>query len=82
MNVYYVTATHHSLPEGPSGTDEKARIDIGKFFTRKDAEDHVGKRHGTWRDLRVEEREESQEQQHVAHGGKVGVEPAQHAEAK
>ena len=68
MIVFYVTATHNSLPADPeSDAGKKMRVDIAKFFTLADAEKHMGRRHGTWRDLRIDEREETEDEQHPAH---------------
>ena len=49
------------------------KADLAKFFTRGDAEKHAERRHGTWRDLRVEEREESEREQHPAHRYEKGM---------
>jgi len=69
MKVFYVF-----------GHDTKGqRVDLAKFFSRDDAEAHRTAKYPRvtsyqpWRDVNIEEREESLEDQHVAHGGKVGA---------
>jgi hypothetical protein len=79
MKVFYVTeiapdwqepARERGLFAPPGGEDQAPRFDRAKFFDRDHAEAHMATVRG--RGLRVEEREETQEEQHHAHGGKVG----------
>jgi hypothetical protein len=73
MLVFYVTATHSSLPRYPSESDERGRVDLAKFFLREHAEGHakaLAERRQGWRDVRVEEREEDADEQHPSHQGR------------
>jgi len=58
--MYYVTAV--AVPKGTSDYEalsRRARTDMAKYFTRKDAERHLdGLRGPAFYDLRVEERPE------------------------
>lgn len=66
--VYYVTARHVKVEkDGP-------REERAKFFDREAADTFAaGLNTNHWREVAVEEREETQEGQHHAHGGKVGA---------
>ena len=64
MEVFYVTGMVHGL---------QARQQFGKFFKREDAEAHLKRLEYPRRtELRVEQKTESLEDQHFAHGGNVG----------
>lgn len=81
MQVFYITgvsedARKHFIEAQRVNPDAKCpRAVLAKFFKRKDAEAHVFKYRG-WSDVQIDERAETLEMQHVAHGGKVGAEPS------
>lgn len=62
ISVFYVLGTaKKTVPEA-----EFPEMLIGKFFTRKDAEAHA-ETCRAWKNIRIEEKQETEEQQHPSH---------------
>lgn len=66
LDVFYIVATR-----AHDGREEE----IGKFFAYTHAAAHIEnipKRNAVWNSYRIDQRVEALEDQHHAHGGKVG----------
>ncbi len=64
VDTYYVTADHG---KAAGDTWVEKRVDLGKFFTREDAESFLDGLRGSQPRLRVEHRRESPDSQHEVH---------------
>jgi hypothetical protein len=65
VTAYVVTATHVGAEKDEHGV--RHRTDLAKFFTREDADTHADRLHPSWVQVKVEERSESEADQHPAH---------------
>jgi hypothetical protein len=73
LTVYIVSATTMADLAKVRGTDAPPqRTELARCFARGHAELFMGALHESWMRPSIEERTETVESQHVAHGGTVG----------
>lgn len=65
ITVYAVTATNPKMDKNRDG--KLPRVELGKFFKPKAADDFVAKLPNSWTSVKVEPRTERAEDQHPAH---------------